>query len=70
MTCLDHFVLDTALSMILRRTNCQTAHLVSRAKGANFAMYLSDMKANGSASAPGSGVERYNICLLLEMQLA
>ncbi|KAL3134040.1 hypothetical protein ABBQ32_008472 [Trebouxia sp. C0010 RCD-2024] len=35
-----------------------TAHLISRAKGANFAMYLADMKTNASATAPGAGIER------------
>ncbi len=41
------------------RENALTAHLVSRAKGANFAMYLVNMQASGSASGPAPGIERY-----------
>lgn len=46
------------ISAHICRKNSLTAHLVSRAKGANFVMYLADMKANGSATAPGPGIER------------
>ncbi|KAL0051945.1 hypothetical protein WJX82_005133 [Trebouxia sp. C0006] len=39
-------------------TNALTAHLVSRAKGANFVMFLADMQANSSATSPAAGTER------------
>lgn len=50
------------------RKNSLTAHVISRAKGANFVMYLADMKANGSAIVPGPGIERYMTSSLLVSQ--
>lgn len=47
-----------------------TAHVVSRAKGANFAMYLADMQANSSATAPAPGVERFIFVLDGELELS
>jgi (S)-ureidoglycine aminohydrolase len=40
-----------------------TAHLISPAVGANFAMYLANMGANSSAAAPAEGVERFFMVL-------
>ena len=40
------------------RKNAETAHLISAAVGANFAMYLATMHANSSAGQPASNVER------------
>lgn len=41
-----------------RRKNADTAHLISAAVGANFAMYLATMHANSTAGQPASDVER------------
>lgn len=43
---------------MLHRNNALTAHLVSRARGAHFSMYLADMKAKSSAQPPAPGIER------------
>lgn len=43
---------------LLYRQNAFTAHLISPAVGTNFAMFLVDMKANGTAIAPDKTVER------------
>lgn len=40
-------------------SNTLTAHLVSPARGANFAMYLAQMEEGGIAAAPKPGVERF-----------
>ncbi|KAG2500763.1 hypothetical protein HYH03_001525 [Edaphochlamys debaryana] len=40
-----------------------TAHIVSPARGANFAMYLVDVKEDGSAEPPKAGVERFVLVL-------
>ncbi|PNH08498.1 hypothetical protein TSOC_004941 [Tetrabaena socialis] len=40
-----------------------TAHLVSPARGANFAMYLADMAAGSSADPARPGVERFVLVL-------
>ena len=40
------------------RKNALTTHLVARASGANFAMYLADLKAGGEAGNPATGAER------------
>lgn len=50
--------------------NAVTAHLVSRARGAHFSMYLADMKAKSSAQPPAPGIERLIFVLDGCVQLA
>ncbi|GAX83252.1 hypothetical protein CEUSTIGMA_g10678.t1 [Chlamydomonas eustigma] len=40
-------------------TNTVTSHLISPASGANFAMYLADLKTESAAGAPAPGAERF-----------
>ncbi len=40
-----------------------TAHIVSPARGANFAMYLAEVSAGGSAEPASAGVERFVLVL-------
>lgn len=47
-----------------RWTNATTAHLISPAVGANFAMLLANMGPGGSAAPPPEGHERCVACLL------
>eukprot|EP00884_Botryococcus_braunii_P015554 jgi/Botrbrau1/2682/Bobra.0203s0026.1 len=39
--------------------NASTAHLISKAVGANFAMYLADLREESVAVAPAADVERF-----------
>ena len=41
-----------------RRQSALTAHLISPAVGASFAMYMADMKSGASSGLPPPGVER------------
>lgn len=40
------------------RQNALTAHTISPVVGANFAMYMVNMRANASSTAPAPGIER------------
>eukprot|EP00798_Chlamydomonas_sp_ICE-L_P026939 gene26939-4560_t len=52
-----------------RVKGASTAHIISKASGANFAMYLADCKAGGYALPAQAGVERIVIVLNGEVQL-
>lgn len=40
------------------RVNGETAHLISKASGAQLSMYLAKLKQGGSAPMPAKGIER------------
>ena len=44
--------------MVVCRSKAVTTHLVARASGANFAMYMAELKAGGEAGKPAKGAER------------
>ena len=46
------------LGSIVCRKSALTTHLVARASGANFAMFLAELKAGGEAGNPSPGAER------------
>ena len=49
--------------MLTCRLNSSTAHIISPAVGANFAMYMAKMNVGGKASSPTKGVERFMMIL-------
>lgn len=55
----SHCIIANIIRHFACRQNAVTAHIISPAVGANFAMYMAKMSAGGSAAPAAPNVERW-----------